>query len=314
MAAMRPSELMIHDGVAYHIGARAEDLAPQIVLVGDPARAALVAERFDEVRARSEHREYVTLTGTLDGMPVSVMGTGIGTDNVEIGLLEAWSLLAFDPDSRTRRPPGDAPQMTVIRVGTSGGVQADIEPGCAAVATYGLGFDSTGLYYEHTPDDPTVFEVEDRARELVRAATPAGYRFRDALWPYAAPATPVVVDALVAAATRRGVDHVTGITAASPGFYGPSGRYLQGLTNTVPGIKDCLAELDCGGVRVVNMEMESSLIFHLADALGIQAGTLCPVISNPARQAAIVDYAPHVADCIDVALEAMLRVHAAAST
>ncbi len=150
--------------------------------------------------------------------------------------------------------------------------------------------------------------IESQARELLRAATPVGYRFRDAIWPYAAPASGEVADALVAAATGRGVPHVTGITAASPGFYGPSGRFMQGLSNTVPGIKDRLADLSCEGLRVVNMEMESSLIFHLADALGMRAGTICPVISNPARQDAVLDHTPHVADCIDIALEAMIEL------
>jgi uridine phosphorylase len=301
------SELMISDGVAYHIGVQVEDLASQLILVGDPARAELVAARFDAVHTRRQHREYVTLTGTYQGLPVSVMGTGIGTDNVEIALVEAWSLLAFDADTCTRL--ADAPRMTVIRVGTSGGVQPDVDPGTAAIATYAVGLDSTGLYYEHRPADPRVPAIESNARALLRAATPEGYRFRDAIWPYAAPASPEVADALTAAATRRDVPYVSGITAATPGFYGASGRYLDGLTNTVPGIKGCLAELDCDGLRVVNLEMESSLIFHLADALGIRAGTICPVVSNPARQTAVVDYAPHVADCIDVALEAMVALH-----
>lgn len=301
------SELMISDGVAYHIGVRAEDLAPQVFLVGDPARAELVADRFDRVSTRSQHREFVTLTGTYQGLPVSVMGTGIGTDNVEIAMLEAWSLLAFDPETGTRL--ADAPGMTMIRVGTSGGVQADVEPGTAAIAAFALGLDSTGLFYEHRPADPRVSDIEDAARGLLRAGTPVGYRFRDAIWPYAAPGHPDVTAALAAAATARSVAWISGITAATPGFYGGSGRYLEGLSNTVPGIKDCLAELNCEGLRVINMEMESSLIFHVADALGIRAGTICPVVSNPARQDAVVDYAPHVADCIDVALDAMVALN-----
>ena len=297
---------MIFDGVAYHVGASAADIAPQIFMVGDPARADRVAERFESIRVTRRHREYVTITGTYRGLPVTVMGTGMGTDNVEMGLVEAWSLLSFDPTSRVRLP--DAPQMTVIRVGTSGGVQADIDPGTTAIATYGLGLDTTGVYYEHTPDDPLIQRIESTARSLIRAATPEGYRFRDAIWPYAAPSDVNVAAALSEEAESRGLDFVTGITAATPGFYGGSGRYLDGLTNTVPGIKDCLAELNCDGVRVVNMEMESSLLFHLGDALGIRTGTICPVISNPARQAAVVDYKPHVSACIDVALDAMVSL------
>ena len=303
---MKPSELMIHGGVAYHIGARAEDLAPQLFLVGDPARARLVAERFDSTRVTKTHREYVTITGSYQGIPMTVMGTGMGTDNVEMGLVEAWSLLSFDAETRLRLP--DAPQMTAIRIGTSGGVQADIDPGTLAIATHGLGLDTTGVFYEHVPDDPRVPAIETQARELIRAATPQGYRFRDAIWPYAAPANGDVIAALTKATEAREESFVTGITAATPGFYGGSGRYLDGLTNTVPGIKECLADLDCDGLRVVNMEMESSLLFHLGDALGLRTGTICPVISNPARQAVIADYAPRVSASIDIALDAMVAL------
>ncbi len=302
----RPSELMVSDGVAYHIGVHAGDLAPQLFFVGDPARALRVAERFDSVDVERRHREFVTLTGRYRGLPVSVMGTGIGTDNVEIALIEAYSLLAFDLE--TRRRMADPPRITLIRIGTSGGIQADIAPGTAAIASHAIGTDSTGLYLEHRCEDPQVRAMEDQATALLRAATPQGYRFRDHLRPYAARASRDVCDALAVAASARGVSHVQGITLAVPGFYGASGRYIEGLTNTVDGIKECLAKLDVGGIRPVNMEMESSLIFHLAEALGIRAGTLCPVVSNPASQDSVVDYRPHVADCIDVALEAMVSL------
>ena len=299
----RPSELMVRGGVAYHIGVGAGDLAPQLFFVGDPARAALVAERFDAVTSESRHREFVTLTGTLRGLPVSVMGTGIGTDNVEIALVEAYTLLAFDLQTRTRL--SDPPTMTVIRVGTSGGVQPDIAAGTAAISAYAVGTDSTGLYFEHTSVDPKVSAIEERATELLRSATPAGYRFRDHLRPYAARANVDVTAALIQSAQSRGVDHETGITLAVPGFYGASGRYIEGLTNTVDAIKERLADLAVGGSRAINMEMESSLLFHLSDALGIRAGTICPIISNPASQDAVVDYRPHVSDCIDIACDAM---------
>ncbi len=299
------SELMVRDGVAYHLGVPRNDIAPNLLLVGDPARAALVAERFDSVRAEHRHREYVTITGEVGGHPVSVMGTGIGTDNVEIGLLEAWSLLAFDEG---RRLLPDAPRLRALRIGTSGGVQPDVPAGTLAISTHGLGLDSTGLYFEHRPTDPRIPAIESQARALLRAATPPGYRFRDALFPYAAAAATPAVSALRAAADRRGLSTESGITVAAPGFYGASGRYLEGLQNTVPDIKGVLARLDLDGLRVVNMEMESSLLFHLADAIGAVAGTICPVVSNPSTQDAVVDYAPHVSDAIDVAVEALVAL------
>jgi uridine phosphorylase len=305
-AVARPSELMIRDGVAYHIGAGIGDVAPNLFLVGDPARAARVAERFDALRVERRHREYVTLTGEVRGVPVTVMGTGIGTDNVEIGLVEAWSLLAFDPNTRTPLPA--PPPMRVIRIGTSGGVRADIPAGTFAISSHGLGLDSTGLYFEHPAPDATTRRVEAEAVALLRRATPSGYRFRDLLFAYLATAGTPAVSALSAAASAHGIPTVTGITAAAPGFYGASGRYLAGLRNTVPDIKGVLATLEVDGLRVVNMEMESSLLFHLAGAIGAVAGTICPVISNPARQDAVVDYAPLVERAIDVAVDAMVAM------
>ena len=237
---------------------------------------------------------------------MSVMGTGIGTDNVEIALIEAHSLLAFDSERRTRL---DAPPaMTVIRVGTSGGIQADIAPGTLAISSHAVGTDSTGVYFEHRCDDPLVEAMEDLATKLLRQATPTHYRFRDHLRPYASRASGEVCGALERAARARGVEPVTGITVAVPGFYGASGRYLEGLTNTVDSIKERFAELVVDGTRAVNMEMESSLLFHLSDALGARAGTLCPVISNPASQDAVVDYRPHVETAIDIACDAMLAL------
>jgi uridine phosphorylase len=112
--------------------------------------------------------------------------------------------------------------------------------------------------------------------------------------------------ALQAAAHRAGAAHTTGVTASAPGFFGAGSRYIEGLRNTVPNIKGTLAELDVGGRRVVNMEMESSLLFHLAGALGHRAGTICPVIGQPGRPDVVVDYRAAVETAIDVAVAAMV--------
>lgn len=237
---------------------------------------------------------------------MSVIGTGIGVDNVEIALVEAYTVHAFDLESSERL--ADATPLNFIRIGTSAGVQDNIDCGTLAIANYGLGLDNAGMYYDHPAADGNVTLIEERAYEILKDATSLQARFREKIIPYASRATPSVVTALVNAAKTLEIDHVVGVTAATPGFYGASGRYIDGLVNTVPGIKTKLAALDVAGNRVVNMEMESSLIFHVAGFLGCPAGTICPIISKPDSSTAILDYAPSVEKAIDVALAAMLEI------
>ena len=301
------SEIVVNDGKVLHLGLAKGQLAENVFLVGDPARALRVSERFDEISSEVRNREYVTLTGNHRGVPMSVIGTGIGVDNVEIALIEAYAVHAFDFDSSERR--ADATPLKFIRIGTSAGVQDDVEPGTLAISSHGLGLDNGGMYYDHPAADDTVTKIEQHAYEILLNATPEKARFRGKLTPYASRATPAVVTALVSCASAQSVDHVVGITAATPGFYGASGRYIDGLVNTVPDIKNKLSALRVDEHKVVNMEMESSLLFHIAAYLGCPVGTICPVISKPTASTAILDYAASVESAIDVALAAMCELN-----
>jgi len=301
------SEIVIKDGKVLHLGLAKGQLAANVFFVGDPARAFRVASRFDAISCEVRNREYVTITGSYSGMPISVIGTGIGVDNVEIAVVEAYGVHAFDFTTAMR--DATASPMKFIRIGTSAGVQDDVEPGTLAISTYGLGLDNAGLYYDHPPADDIVTDIERQAHRILADATPPGARFRNKIIPYASRATPAAVAALEREAAALGMDYVSGITAATPGFYGPSSRYIEGLSNTVPSIKTRLAALRAGRHRVVNMEMESSLLFHLAGHLGYTVGTVCPVISKPTAAAAILDYAASVENAIGVALGAMCRLN-----
>ncbi len=300
---MRRSEIVIDDGKAYHLGVAQNQMAPNIFQVGDPARAYRVAERFDSVEHEVTNREFVTITGRLAGLPVSVMGTGIGHDNVEIALLEAYSLLAFDLETQLLKDV--VPDVTVLRIGTSGGAQPDVDAGTMGVTTYAIGLDSTGLYFDIPVVDETATRLERRAKGIIDEATVPGSRFAGWVMPYASRATPQAVDELCRAAAAGPFPVTTGVTVAAPGFYGASGRYLEGLKLAVPGIKVATAGIEADGHRVINFEMESSIIFLLAQALGWRAGTICPIISNPLRQDAVMDYHPHVEAAIDIAVAAM---------
>ena len=295
-----PSELVAHGGRVYHLGLAPGELAERVVLVGDPARALRVAARFDTVEHEVREREYLTLTGTLRGHRVSVMGTGIGTDNVEIALVEAHFLHRADLETGETRASGVP--LTFLRVGTSGGAQEDVAPGTLVVASYGLGLDSTGLFYEGPAADEAVLTLEAEAHAVLSAGERPDSRFRGALRPYAAAADLDLVAALSAEAAARELPHLVGVTCALPGFYAPSGRHVHGLRATLPDLKQRLATVAAGPHRVLNFEMESSLLFHLAGQLGHRAATLCPVLSRPGSHGDLVDGKAAVEPAIDVAL------------
>ena len=305
------SEIVVNNGKVLHLGLKEGQLAENVFLVGDPARAVRVSQRFDDIEHEVRNREYVTFTGTYAGVPMSVIGTGIGVDNVEIAIVEAYAAHAFDFTSSEKR--SETKPLTFIRIGTSAGVQPDIEPGTMAISTHGLGLDNGGMYYDHPAADTVVEDIEAHAYEIIVNATPPSARFRKKLIPYASKATTAIVSALVNAANGLEADHVVGITAATPGFYGASGRVIEGLRNTVPDIKNKLGALRAGDLKVVNMEMESSLLFHMAEFLGCPVGTVCPIISKPTASTAILDYAASVDMAISIALNAMCEINGAES-
>jgi len=225
---------------------------------------------------------------------------------VEIALLEAYASLALDLQTMQKR--SSCPKIRVIRVGTSGGAQPDLPAGTICIARFALGLDSTGLYYDLQDGDPLVAEIEQQAKTLLDGAVRPGARFAGRLSPYVASASERVFQALERRACAVDAAVASGITVSSPGFYGASSRFVDGLANTVPDIKGALARLNCQGQRVLNFEMESSLLFHLATALKIEACTLCPAISQPGSHAEIPPYAPRIEVCIQVALDTLAEL------
>ena len=206
---LKKSELPIDEGRVYHMGLAKDMLAPNVFLVGDPERANKVANHFDSVRYRVTNREFNTITGTYKGMPVTVSGIGIGTDNTEISMVELYILNNLNLNTGEVNP--DATPLTVIRLGTSGGLQKDIKLGTLAISNYGLGLDNTGLFYNTSMVDGLVPAIEVAAYKLITEATPPGKRFRKAIFPYASRATPEVVEALEHQAEKDNLDFISGI-------------------------------------------------------------------------------------------------------
>ena len=304
------SEIVIVNERLYHLGIKKGDLADNVFIVGDPARAVRVSQKFDTIDREISNREYLTFTGTYKGIDVSVIGTGIGTDNVEIALVEAYIAHEFDLKSSTRNS-GCTP-MTFIRLGTSGGVQPDIKPGTLAIASYAPGLDSTGVYYEQAPEDGIIEKIESSAEKILTGAAANTSRFKGKIIPYASKASPEVTKALANQAKKAGSSFGVGITVSSPGFYGPSSRYIDGLKNTVPDIKGSLSKLNIDGLKVLNMEMESSLLFHLCSQMGYHAGTICTVISTSKDSDAVVNYDQAIASTIEIGLKALVELKTSA--
>jgi len=299
------SEFVSINGKVYHLGLKPQEISKNIFLVGDPARVDKVAKHFDRICYCVNNREFKTITGTYKRMPATVISTGIGTDNIEIAILELYALNEFDLEKKLRRR--NHKPLTIIRLGTSGGIQKDINPGMLAISSYAIGLDSTGTFYDKKINDDLCNKIEEKVYEIIKDATPKDRRFKGKIYPYVSKASPKVVDAL-----KRNIDEcVVGITASAPGFFAPQGRLIEGTELTIPSLHKHLAKLSVNNQRIVNFEMESSILFHLADILGYKAGTICPIITNRSTGEILSksEYDKVINRCIKIGLKAMLDLY-----
>jgi uridine phosphorylase len=303
---MMRSEIVLANDRVYHLGLPPQVLAPNLILVGDPQRAYRVAEKFDTINEEFRNREYLTICGRYRGIPCSVIGTGIGTDNVEIAIVEAYGLLCLDLGfNTTLYRPSD---IKLIRVGTSGGISSDVPSGTLVISKYAVGLDSTGLYYDVPITDPIIPKLESTVHQALDTHLPNTSRFKGKIFPYGAKSSLLLSNLMFHKANDRQARAATGITVSTSGFYGPSGRHINGLTASLPDLKEILAGIEIDGLKILNMEMESSLIFHLCGHLGIESSTICPTISAAVEDTELVDYGKLIDLSIDIALETLLEV------
>ena len=280
------SELIINDdGTVFHLHLLPEQLADIVILVGDPARVDLIAERFDDVECRVANREFRTVTGYYKGRRMTVLSTGIGIGNIDICVTELDALANIDFATRTVKE--DLRQLTLVRLGTSGALQADIEVGEVVFARTSVGFDSLLGYYAGR-DGVCNVEMEQHFVESVG-------------WHEKLP-TPYFVDA-DKELWELFKDSVTeGITIAAPGFYAPQGRYVR----LQPADQDLNAKIEAwryGERRITNFEMEGSALAGLAALMGHRAATMCTIIAQRIAKKAQTDYRPYVERMITMALD-----------
>lgn len=278
-------------GRIYHLQITPEQLAPDILLVGDPGRAEFIARTFlHDLEVEQEHRGLVTATGTscatgdratiISPVRTTVATSGMGTPSLEIVLSELVALSEID--FATRTPKSRFPRLHVIRVGTSGGLQASTRLGTSIITTYALGMDNTGLFYETPCLDQTCARLERELAEAVEKAARPNSRFRGKIHPYVSRSEPAVVRALTQAAKELGIAARTGLTVSNSGFFAPQGRDISRLRPSTPDLDRIFSQFDpgLGGQRVENMEMEASFLLHFLGGLGHWGGAICPVIAN----------------------------------
>ncbi len=267
MNRIAESELIINNrGAIYHLNLRPEELATTIITVGDPDRVQAISKHFDHIEGKYQHREFVTHTGQIGQKKISVMSTGIGTDNIDIVLNELDALVNIDFESRTIKPA--LTRLTIIRIGTSGSLQADIPVDSYVASTHGLGVDNLLNFYRQENNDEELHII----REFV-AHTQIGGGLAA---PYIASAGAAVLKHFV-----EGFHH--GITVTCPGFYGPQGRVLRlGLIN--PDLIDRLTAFRYGNHRITNFEMETSGIYGIGKLLGHHCLSLSAIVANRVKK------------------------------
>lgn len=264
---MKSTELILNaDGSIYHLNLLPEDIGHTIILVGDPARVDRIAATFEHIELTKEKREFRTMTGSLNGNRVSVISTGIGTDNIDIVLNELDALINIDFSSRTVKE--QITSLKIIRMGTCGGLREEFEPGTLVLSTAAIGLDGMMPFYVTT--QPGISQIEGAARKVL-GDTPM-----IASLVYAAKA-----DSVLCSLAAEKFSHIQqGITFTAPGFYGPQGRSLGRVPVRIEGLPDRIATIRSEGKSVLNMEMETSGILGLGAAMGHQCGSLSVVLAN----------------------------------
>ena len=260
---IRSSELILNpDGSVYHLKLHPEQLADTVLLVGDPGRVVEVSHYFDTIECQVSNREFITHTGTIGNKRISCISTGIGTDNIDIVLNELDALVNID--LKLRVPMDLHHKLHLIRIGTTGSLQADIPVDAFVQSRWAIGLDSLLNWYDYT-------KHADQIRLEQAFVAYAGFK-EGLAFPYAFKAEEALADQFNHFSTQ-------GITLTAPGFYAPQGRMLR-LAPLLPNLNEHLPGFSFETWKVTHFEMETSGLYGLASLLGHRAVTLCAVIAN----------------------------------
>jgi uridine phosphorylase len=312
-----PADLPIdEEGRIYHLQIKPGQIAPDILLVGDPGRAEFIGSTFlRDLELEHEHRGLVTVTGTsevtgeqatiISPVKTTVSTSGIGTPSLEIVVNELVALNEIDFQTRMRK--SDFPRLHILRVGTSGGLQASTVFGTPIITSYAIGMDNTGLFYEVPYADEECRRIEEDLDVLITGSMSAESRFYGKIHPYVSRVEPRMIDALLEASANLGIPTKLGLTISSCGFFAPQGRDTSRVKPTIPEVDKILSEYDpmVGGQRIENMEMEASFLIHYLGGLGYWAGAICAAIANRRENTFDLYYRDAIENAIKVALLAL---------
>jgi len=266
----------------YHLNLSKEEIADDIILVGDPDRVAVISNKFDSIEHKIQNREFVTHTGTLNGEKISAIATGIGPDNIDIVINELDALVNIDFETRTINTIKK--KLNLIRLGTSGALQKNIAIDTFIASSYGLGFDGLAHFYQN--------------KELLEQKMGNAYTTH-ANWPINL-ATPYFIKSSECL-LEQFPELARGITATAPGFYGPQGRALR-LTPAISDLHEKLETFLYKEQKICNFEMETSALYYLGQTLGHNTLTICAVIGNRLTKKHSKDYKKTVEQMIDLVL------------
>ena len=264
MKPIPPSELILNpDGSIYHLNLRPEHIAPTIILVGDPGRVAKVSKHFDTVEHRVQKREFITHTGFIGKKRITVLSTGIGTDNIDIVMNELDALVNID--LHTRLPKEELISLDFIRIGTSGILSRDIGVDQFLISSFGIGLDSLLLYYPY-PQNEEEKALSDSFSNFSKI--------------HGLPVQPLAAAASKSLLNEIGTNMHKGITLSCPGFYGPQGRVIRLQAKIQPTFFAAAGQFQFNAHRLTNFEMETSAIYGMASMLGHRAVSCNALIAN----------------------------------
>jgi Uridine phosphorylase len=286
------SELIINgDGSVFHIHLKPEELADNVIMVGDPSRVDMIGEYLTDIEFRHESREFVSITGKRNGKRITALSHGIGPDNIDIVMTELDALANVDFQTREVKPVHKA--LNILRIGTSGALHADIPLGSYVLAHISVGFDGVMNWYANR-EKVTIPAVEEAFKKHMNwePTLPS---------PYFVKASPKIIDLLKDVTVK-------GVTISAPGFYGPQGRVVRvplAMPDMLENIESFRFTEDGQDYRITNFEMESSPLAGLAAHLGHNASTVCCIIANRYLQSSNPDYKPAIRKLVELCVDRM---------